>query len=602
MKKFLLALSIFTTLIARANFGGPDAFGYTWKDSNEPTGPAYNWYDISTIGQPVNGLGDDNFVGPIQIGFQFPYYWYSESKIWVGSNGYVEFGPGNIAANFPNIPDPSGVNNYIGGLVSDLTFLGGGNTGHAYIHATLDTFCLEYLNVPYFSPNFPGYIGSNTFEIILCKADSSITVNFQSFTVGASISNYTTGIENNIGTMGLQPLNTQPPNANYTIKYYYPHNVMQVTDASVEWNYEDGDGAVFYANSSGPHTLTTQIDNSGNLSFGPVTVDDKVETLNNTVLTSGTTTTLPLVPTQNQIVTFPNTFSPSTNGTRKFQTVISGVAGDTIAVNDTIVQEVVVLDTTLPTIRMCYNNGYSNQVLGSINWAGGSGGVGAYFQPPTYPAQLVNTTFIIFSSPPSGIAFYAKIYDDNGPGGSPGTLLDSVAVYGNTITPNAIKVVPCSNTNIIINSGGFYVQWDMADPNVAIAEDLTPPFSRRTYETFENYWSTFRDYQIADFFIGADYSIPSGAGIHEMNQLDGISVFPVPSNEKVNFNFENATEDAVVITITDIYGNVVEAKKYAQTNAGSTIAVDLSCYANGTYFYNVQSGTKVKNGKLVKVN
>ncbi|HEU4717940.1 MAG TPA: hypothetical protein VFU15_08895, partial [Bacteroidia bacterium] len=258
MRKFLPAGFLLLSLSCAANSGGPDAFGYTWKDNNEPGGPAYQWYEISTTGTQVNGLGDDNFVGPIQIGFQFRYYWYQESKVWIGSNGYVEFGPGNLAANFPSIPDPTGVNNYIGGIVSDLTFLDPTNPGKVFYKSLPDSFVVEYQNVPYWDANPPYYnqASSNTFEIILNRVDSSITVNFQSYS-GTSFSNYTSGIENNIGNMGLQPLAYQPPQQAYTLKYYYPINPPAVTDAGVDWNYMDGDGGIFLASQGAPYTLVT---------------------------------------------------------------------------------------------------------------------------------------------------------------------------------------------------------------------------------------------------------------------------------------------------------------------------------------------------------
>lgn len=517
MKKALLALSLLAALApnsVNANQGGPDAYGYTWKDSNEPGGPTYQWLDITQTGTQVNGLGDDNFVGPIQIGFVFSYYWYTESKVWVGSNGYIEFGPGNLAANFPAIPMAGGVNNYIAGLTSDLTFLGSGNPGQVFYWANNDTFCIEYVNVPYWSPGFPGYTGSNTFEIILCKADSSITVNFQSFTVGGSISNYTSGIENSIGNMGLQPLSGQPPQQAYTIKYYYPPTSLAITDAGVDWNDNEENGGIFLANLGGPYTLRTQVANHGNQNIGPVSVYGQVNTLNNTALVSNSAVTTSLVPSQNNLITYANPFVPTAAGTRRYVTMINGTVGDTIPVNDSIVQEIVVVDTTLSSIRLCYTVGHTNPVLGSISWNGGSGGVGVYFEPPTYPARIVNTTFILTATTTTGIAFYAKIYDDNGPGGSPGTLLDSVAVFGNTIVPNAITTVPVAG-NVVINSGGFYVNWEMATTAVSIGQDLTPPFSRRSYETFQNIWSTFRDYQTSDFFIGADYAVanPEDVGV-----------------------------------------------------------------------------------------
>src|SRR3989304_5714141 len=118
MKKILLALFTLTLLFStvKANQGGPDAFGYTWMDSNEPGGPNYAWWDISIIGSQLSGFGDDNFIGPKPLGGPFTYYWYQVDKCWIGSNGYISFGPGNIAAPFPTTVQSTGVNDFIGGF------------------------------------------------------------------------------------------------------------------------------------------------------------------------------------------------------------------------------------------------------------------------------------------------------------------------------------------------------------------------------------------------------------------------------------------------------------------------------------------------------
>src|SRR3989304_9358336 len=107
MKKIILlafSLTIFFNL-SFSNTGGPDAYGYTWIDSNEPGGPTYSWFDISVIGNPVTGLGDDNIIGPKPLGGFFQYYWYQVDKCWIGSNGYLSFGnSGQLASPFPTIP------------------------------------------------------------------------------------------------------------------------------------------------------------------------------------------------------------------------------------------------------------------------------------------------------------------------------------------------------------------------------------------------------------------------------------------------------------------------------------------------------------------
>ncbi|MDW8333992.1 MAG: hypothetical protein RMM53_07235, partial [Bacteroidia bacterium] len=108
--------------------GGPDAYGYTWISSLETNSNVnYGWLDMSDATN-VEGLADDNYIGPVPIGFDFPYYWQSFNSLYIGSNGYVMFGQGiNVASGangFPTFPTsgPAATpNNYIGMLLSDLT-------------------------------------------------------------------------------------------------------------------------------------------------------------------------------------------------------------------------------------------------------------------------------------------------------------------------------------------------------------------------------------------------------------------------------------------------------------------------------------------------
>lgn len=597
MKKCLLYCLLFSSVGTYANQGGPDAFGYTWKDSNEQGGPTYQWFDITTIGTQVNGLADDNYVGPLTLGFQFPYYWTTETKVWVGSNGYVGFGPGNIAANFPAIPDPGGVNHYIAGMMADLNFLGVNNPGQVFYYANADTFCVEYLNVPYWDQTI-GFTGSNTFEIILNRADSTITVNFMSCT-GTSISNFSSGIENSIGTMGLQPLVSQPPNANYTLRYYFPtSNVPQVIDASVDWNHQTGNGGIFLANQGNPHTLVSQIKNSGNTSIGPVTGRGTVRTLANVLQASSYDTSLALTPGQVDILSFPQAYVPSNVGTKKFVTKISNVSGDVISVNDSLTQEIVVVDTTAQTVRLCYTNSHFETVSGIISWGGGQGGVGIYVKPPGYPAKIVNTNFILTAAPLSGPAFYAKIFDDNGPGGSAGTLLDSVLVDGAQCLVNQVMTVPVSTPNLIINSGGFYISWEMASTSVTLGTSLTPPFSRQTYEVISA-WSTYRDAQNTDFFIGTDVNY-TYVGVEEhSNLLEGVTVYPVPATDVVKIAFEENTNASVTVTVYGMDGKRTETKTVAPAINGTVIPLDVHNYAAGIYFFDIRTGDKVRKGKFV---
>ena len=295
MKKVLLTLAAFvaiTTASQAQTSGGPDAYGYTWRDSNDPNGPAYNWIDITTKpdASQIAGLSDDNNV-PSSIGFPFHFYWYDVNNIWIGSNGYLGFTNSPIAAPIPTIPASTLPNNYIAPFAADLNFDPlPGNTAQCWkwTSANNDTLIVSWVNVPFWANQTPAYDGSNTFQLILSTVDSSITFQYQSQigTYANTTDFLTLGIENNSGNVGLLHTHDTYPVANYAIKYYYPANsTFQVSDASTSFVNNAESGGLFLSKRTtlvgGPFELSGEVKNSGNTSLGQFVVSGNVKSITN---------------------------------------------------------------------------------------------------------------------------------------------------------------------------------------------------------------------------------------------------------------------------------------------------------------------------------
>jgi hypothetical protein len=507
MKRFLLVFAVLFsfTCSSFAAQGGPDLYGYTWKDSNEPGGPAYSWWDITGIGQKVHPfLGDDNVsLITYYFGGNFTYYWYPVDHCFISSNGYITFNGDNIASPFPIIPNTAGADNFIGAMMADLNFSGTNNLGECYFWANTDSVCISWVTVPFWDQLAPSFSGSNSFQIILNKVDNSITFNYQTQTGLTMNNDITIGIENINGGIGLQHSKNQYPVANYSVKYYYPVNpTLSVTDAAVQWNDNIKNQGVFIKrNGPVPYSLTTNVANVGNQNLSAFSLTGEVLNSVNTVLMSTTASTLAMNPGDDTTITYPNTFSPSLAGTYSFRTTVSGATGDTIVSNNTITQEVVSVDTAFATITLSYAGVTPNGP--GLSWTGGNGGIGVYFKPPTYPARLVSTRYVITANG-NNAGFYAKIYADDGPNGSPGTLLDSVSVAAAQVNVGGTTLVPLSQPRMVY-SGGVYVLWYMNGLNITIGTDATGPFSFQTYEVLGNIWSEYRSHDTQDFFIALDY-------------------------------------------------------------------------------------------------
>jgi len=173
--------------------GGPDNFGYMWIDSNEPNGPEYEWFNISTIGQNSGLSGDDNSVS-LTLPFDFEFYGRSQTSVRVSANGYLTFGSdGGVYINDP-IPGSNSPNNIIAPFWDDLHQQSGIN--YYYYDQDNHRFIIQYNNWGFFSGG-----GSLTFQVQLYENGG---IYFYYNSMSGTLNSATIGIEDGNGTDGLQ--------------------------------------------------------------------------------------------------------------------------------------------------------------------------------------------------------------------------------------------------------------------------------------------------------------------------------------------------------------------------------------------------------------
>jgi subtilisin family serine protease len=142
-----------------AGSGGPDAYGYSWIDSDEPGGPAVNWIDIEGIGQQLPMHGDDENLGPFDIGFEFPFYGVPFNSFNVCSNGWISFTSTRSDFFDMSLPQAGAPENLIAPFWDDLYLPGGGSIWYL----SSDSVCvISWIGVPHYSGG-----GPYTFQIVL---------------------------------------------------------------------------------------------------------------------------------------------------------------------------------------------------------------------------------------------------------------------------------------------------------------------------------------------------------------------------------------------------------------------------------------------------
>ncbi len=234
--------------------GGPDNYGYTWKDESETGGPAYSWVDIETTGTEVtswtatgsyNAL-DEGYAGPFSLGFDFNYYGNIYNTIYINSNGLISFEQSGVDLNawtnsdIPNSADP---NNIVIPFWDDMN---GVNGGSVYIKQNTDSFIVQFEDWHFYSPSS----NSGTWQAIIYH-NGKIQFNYESFT--SDPASCTAGIESPDGSDGLPIV--------YNSTYLTGGKSILIDPPGVDWLSLDNSAGTI--SPSGNNVINITFDSSG---------------------------------------------------------------------------------------------------------------------------------------------------------------------------------------------------------------------------------------------------------------------------------------------------------------------------------------------------
>ena len=358
--------------------GGPDFYGYIWRNDADPQGPSYVWNSIK--GAPgateILGLTDDNSVAALPIGWSFHYYWTDNTTFKVGSNGWVSFNNvSNIASCFPTIPTQGGAaDNYLAPFMSDLIYTETGTPNPAEVwwwSNGVDSLIIEYNQVPWWINTAPDWIGSNTFQIILSGQDSSITFMYND----TDPANWTDnsgcaadmeiGIENVTGNIGLEVYNEALPPDQSAIKFYFPDTItFTAPDATPAWNANVDNAGQFYISGAGstPQDMLCNVANVGNAPISAnvaVAGDIRLPGAGAAFWSSTSTVSGGLAAGASQNVTFPAQVTFTTANHYSYR-VTTTVAGDINPSNNQNTVELITAPCTGDTMNLTYSSATQN--------------------------------------------------------------------------------------------------------------------------------------------------------------------------------------------------------------------------------------------------
>ncbi len=175
---------------------------YTASDTLAPpdgSEPTFSFVDITATGTPLS-LGDDQVSAALPIGFTFDYYGVPYAQVYVSSNGFLTFLPGQSqgCCSGGPLPGNGSPNATIAGLWTDLYPPNGAIYYQTIGAPPARQFIVQFSEVPVCC----GTSNRSTFEFVLEEGSDQVLVQYVHSDGG--LPGTSAGIENQAGTVGLR--------------------------------------------------------------------------------------------------------------------------------------------------------------------------------------------------------------------------------------------------------------------------------------------------------------------------------------------------------------------------------------------------------------
>jgi hypothetical protein len=507
------------------------------------------------------------------------------------------------------IPSTNPPNDLIIPLGADLTFERDPDSGSVYYYTNnVDTLIVSYLDVPTWTPD--SLVGQHTFQIILCKTDSTILLQYNHqhgiFYQGSNCG----GIEDVIGDVGVSAFWHACPDSGSAIKFFPPvSTTYQALDVGVlECMSPEGKGVFIFPNLGFVPWAT--IRNQGNVDAGSFYVSCLIITAVEGVVQFADTVIVFALPVGSDTTVYftynhPDSgWFPGTVGDY-FAIVTTSLASDMNPTNN--VRDCEIIAVNIPG-WMVYD---SDPITGWHPLSFTPEGWAQEFVPPCYPMVIDSVMLALASDTTANIPLL--FMDDDGVGGGPGTILfsDSVNVPGGPYFDwYTISIPPSVNT---ITSGAFYV--GMIEVNFgwypSVFMEDTGPFSRRGWTYEGSAWSPFSQRNIWELLIRAHTST---AGISEGKDktensyslaLMPVSPNPVRGNTLIHYSLPNETD--VTLKVYNILGQEVRTLVDSHQKSGKhSVTFDTkdsrgNALPQGVYFYRLNVGKNSLTKKITLI-